>query len=39
MEPTERSMLRVMITSDSPAASKAVIEMAMSRRLTKRALR
>ncbi len=39
VEPTDRSMLRVMITSDSPAASNAVMETAMRRRLTNRALR
>jgi hypothetical protein len=32
-------MLRVTITSVSPAATSAVIEMAMSSRLTKRPLR
>ena len=39
MEPTDRSMLRVMITSASPAARSDVMEMAMSSRLTKRSLR
>ena len=39
VEPTDRSMLRVTITSVSPAATTAVIETAISRRLTNRALR
>ena len=39
IDPTERSMLRVMITSASPAATSAVMEMANRRRLTKRGLR
>ena len=37
--PTDRSMLRVMMTSASPAARTAVIEIAMASRLTKRLLR
>ena len=39
MAPIDRSMLRVMMTIDSPAARIAVIEMAISSRLTNRALR
>ena len=39
VEPTDRSMLRVMITSVSPAATSEVMEMAMRSRLTNRSLR